>query len=695
MFNMRSKFLLIAGIVFLVAGGIFISTHFAAQDPVNGTPHVWPPYTDPKPRVVTRVQRPEIVASFGQVDTELRRLLARFGAPPLPDTYPADIAINVKPQEGLTIVETILHSSVADDFIGRFDRSSIFPGAIVDCMPYVRADLDMPTRSLSSLERNPYKVSLATYVPSLPDRANHRADWEVANGRQDTQSAYVLGTVYGEVSAQADNFTSPTRVRRTGRFAHSFSEAQAKLGISLNNPFVNIKVGRDSETKANRGVFLGMVQQEFFRLNASPLKEDASGPEAWLPDSPENRNALEGLSPSNTMMPGIPALIREVRYGRVIIVAFEVDWSQELRERFIHADGNDGSTSGSIDLFNSAFESASSGTIDVIIYGGGELPDLPSTIETIKGENSQLGDGVQLRVNKSNAVNVIDTILRSGSTWSSKQPGAPIGITFELLDDAGTQLKPLNTSLIELARAAKPSEGWNIQLDVQVNNDYEADSVLIGTLSGDWDFTFKAGDTTLVEFNRSVTAPESFSHTPTVEMPVVWSTRIGQFSIKIIEKDGFFRGSDDGSEFEFPGELVLRKPDSYDDYEAKLIEIERKIESLSGMFRQTLQLDNASDAPESFQASAFGEWLNRRTELSLFVPQVRGGLDQLKELQRAAISDLVRMQDSGADTLAVTDAGNTYNIKGKPDMRAYIAYIRSTIVSFEDVLHSVEDYLDR
>lgn len=480
-------------IVFSLWGGTNLVSRLTAGNPDSEEPRQWEAYPGPAPRVVKAKPPPVIEAKFDNLDSELRQLLARFGSPPMPATYPTDIAVNVKPQEGLTIVESILHSSVADDFIGRFDRSSIFPGAIVDCMPYVRADLNSPTRSLLSLERHPYKVSLATYVPSSPSQADHRADWEVANGRQDTQSQYVLGTVYGEVNAQADNFTSPTRFRRTGRFAHTFSEAQAKLGISLNNPFVNIKIDRDSKAKASRGVFLGMVQQEFFRLNASPLKEDASGPDVWLPNNPQNIQALKGLAPSDAMMPGVPALIREVRYGRVIIVAFEVDLSEDFKSLDVHLDGNYGSNSGSVDVWNSAFERASSGTIDVIVYGGGELPTLPSVIDTIKVDTDKLGDGTQLRINKANAIQVIDTILESGSTWSSKQPGLPIGVTFELLDDGNAQLKPLNNSLIELARAAKPAEGWDIQLDAKINNDYDSDSIF-GKDSGEWDFTFKVGN---------------------------------------------------------------------------------------------------------------------------------------------------------------------------------------------------------
>ena len=696
---MARKFFVAVLIILALAYGIFrLSGCSNPQPPEDTETPDWPEWTPlVQPQAVEPEQEPLPKPEFDNLDTELRQLLASFGRPPLPSRYPRDVEIGARPADGLEIVTQILHSSLADDFIGRFDQGFIVPGAIVDCMPYVRADLNSSVRAMSGLRRNPYKVGLSTYVRDESiDVSTDRFNYTVEGALQSQQRQQITNTIYPRLNAEADQLRSPALFRRTARFARSYQEAQAKLGFSLSSPFVNIGLDTARESRSDRRVFLGVVQQEFFRLNAAPLAGgSASGPEVWLPSTEDNFRIIRGLAPDGRTLPGIPAIISEVRYGRVIIVAFEVDWSEERDELDLHVDGKYQSTSASVDVWREEIAKSRSATVDVFVYGGGPLPELPDLIDVEPEEGDAPGGAThRLRLDKESAVQVVDAILDAGRSWSSTQPGRPISVTFELLDDAGTVLKPLNTSLVELARAGRPGGGWKMVLTADVRNDYDKDSIFTGTDSGDWRFWWRHNGGELAHFDESVTATTRFVLTRPISSPAVWDSRVGGFEIEIIEDDGGFRGGSDGSNFSFPEEVKLDKPAAYHDFEAFLPEVEESLLALSEKFRETMKLESSQSSVE-FQREASAAYKEHLADLESELATVTDRTLQLRQLGEKAIARMRSLRDNGVQPISHGDAGNTYTIVGKPDLTPYVEYVELTMRRAEQTRRNINRYVDR
>jgi len=655
----------------------------------------WPPYVHTLIPNVPAPKTPEQVEpTFTNTGSELRQLLARFGTPPRPTTYSSDVALGVKPSEGLKIVEQILHSSLADDFVGRFDNNFIVPGGIIDCMPYVRADLDSPVHALTGLNRHEYKVALYTFVRDDPNSTGkERNVWTIRPGLQKPQSQQFHNEIYSSLGTQSDQLRSPTRFRRSARFARSYSEAQAKLGFTLSNPFVNVSYDRSRESRSDRRVFLGMVQQEFFRLGAAPVPQDGqSGPDVWMSSDDGNIRALKDLIPTGNALPGIPAIISEVRYGRVIIVAFETEWNEAQDEMDLHIDGNYQGTSASVDAWKKAFDSSASGTIDIIVYGGGDLPVLPGGVEVEKGNDSN--EEKKLRINKEVAVETIDKILADGMHWSSEQPGLPISVVFELLDDGGTVLKPINTSLVEMARAASPSGGWIINLHLDVKNDYDDDSFFTGTDSGDWKFWLKAHEKEIDYFDQDVTADASFDRVGKLDIPAHWGQRVGGFSIKIVEDDGGLRWGADGSEFEFNDELKLEKPAAYRDFEDHVRATQIELARLTSTFQKALRLEGASDKDDSLQKTTHGEWVKTIQRLQAELEPMGEKVNTLRNLRDEALAAMNAIRDGGVPGIVEHDAGNTYTITGKPNLTGYMNHVSNTTAAIERSFNNIKAYAD-
>ncbi len=611
-------------------------------------------------------------------DSELAKVIRDLGAPPVPSYTDGEI-VGLKPSDGLGVVAGVLHTSTVESFIGRFDSTFIVPGAIVDCVPYVRADLGANVRALGSLERQPYEVDLFTFAhsPSGEDSTgDSRAHWTVGGSRQDQQRGELQG-IMARLQGDAEKYRSPVRYRQSVRYARTLEEAQARLGLSLRSRFVEADLDAQRRGSRDRAVFIGMAQQEYFRLGVSPSDTaPKAGPEAWIVDNPANLKSIQAMNSRGEGWPGVPALLSSVRYGRVIIVAFEIEIESEQEWLDLNGKYENPSSSFEVHAWNEALRRHRGATIDVIVYGGGTIPS-GLGVDVVEGAESRLGEGIgtqddapgqvsrpvtHIQVSKAKVIDVLQELIDSGKKWGPESLGLPIGLEMVLLDDAGTALRPFQFSMATLAQQFENQPGWNIYLTGNINRDFDSG----WGDAGDWELELDVAGEAAIRWNGDVKDPTTIQLNGRVGRPSGWGATLASSELRIKDvDDGFMRGGDDNSSAGF-GSIINTAPAEVTTFWSLAGEHEIKFASFSDALadaRKTETWDSDSTAQEVFatrHAEALKVLRSRQPAMSKSVDAlITAGLTAQQALERRRTGDL-KVSTSSDD--------NSYTVTACPDV---------------------------
>ena len=677
---MRVKVLV--AVVAIVAAFTFLRDLFAASPKERS---VWPP-PPAAGEALVNTETPEPESPPTEVSfvcladsTELTELLKSFGAPPRPNSFSFEPLVGLKPQEGMKVLETVLYSGYPESFLGRFDHDYVVPGAVIDCMPFVRADLEEPVRTMGGLARAQYKVVLQN-----SDGGTTPVEWKIPASKQDEQIATIKTDVIAPVQSRADQFATTTRLTLREQMARSFTEAQARIGLSLETKLLDVSAEYSVHSTKERSVFLGMIEQEYYRLSAAEIG-DTVGPYGWLADDPRNLQVLRGLEPNGEALPGVPAVIKEVRYGRIVLFAFELDRAALDQELEVHAEGRKGTTKVTLDAWGKLLQQSQSNTALLMVYGGGVLPDIGA--EAIPKSSDSY------EVASDQARKTLDKILDAGKEWNKDNPGVPIGIEFQLLDAAGTRLAPFTSSLTTMVSQLESGANWAFDLEVEeVGDDFDG-----GSESGEWKIylnsTTDENRETLFngEHEYSVDSGSSFAAHDASKDPVFWGQDLGEYKLLISEQDDFLRGGDDESTCFLTPAIRLDEPAAQREFRVAALELGNQFLSLQETLVETMSLEGADGSVSSAQANAEAAHEKGLEALAVLVTQASAGLNALKAKHEAAKEALTTLENVGIKATGSADS-NDYVLSARPSLTNYHRWNQSVVDRYGAALRTARAY---
>lgn len=639
--------------------------------------------------------------------TALDDAVRAYGYPPTPLVYRGDmtIGIRVDPAATHTIVDRILFTEHPEAFIGHFDRSFLVPGTIIDCMPFVRADLGGAVGTLNDLRRHPYNL-IAYAFPRGGSGEQERTSWQVDGGRQDQQRKLVNDRLKDfhsdkDRASGIHRYRTPVRTEVFWTDARTYEEAMVKSGLSASFPIKQVLVGLDASTSnltnKNRRVVLGVIRQEFYRLGIA-AQSDASGPSAYIINDDANVQHLRSLMGTKATVPGIPALVTSVSYGRLVLFAYERTGSEQGARSGASVSGKWKGVGGSLDLDDEQFRQSSSEAVRIFVFGGDTVPTGFGELATPDPEGAT-ASGSQGEVPPANAATAIEALVNGLREWNGEL-GIPVGIEFTLLDGS-TTLRPFLMSMAEMARATAPNVGWTFDAWADIKGNF--DPGIAGL--GDWDFKLLLQDHELLRFHRGIAdgakfwvsnlAKESVAQRTNVfpNQPAEWGQSFTGFFIDLKENDPS-PNPDDRKNLAFGDSLVLERPEAYRAFEASLESAKASLADLTRLFEEVRRVERA-DARSEAQSAMHRSWQTALAQLRAKVEQDRPIFAKLKRDAEAAKQALVSLEQNGVSITGAHDNGNTFRIVGQPHLSGYRLYVEQTQNSIEVAFRNIENHVKR
>lgn len=303
-----------------------------------------------------------------------------------PPTETAVVADGV-PYRVLQVRREVVNDVIEHAFLQDLAQAHVYPGAVIQGRQLTKGDV-----APIPLARQPGTITLVTdLVTNSPGRqsstVSSATEENVSHARQ-------------QLLQQLAPQDSPGLLKTEFQQAHTYREAGAKLGISIQGSGFGIDANASIDSSMKTSTVVAIIRQVYYTAVFAPAGAGAAG--IW-PDSVQAQDLIVHYAGAGNP----PLYVDSVQYGRLICVTVQGAHSSHALTGALKASWS-ASVSGDVSLDANAKHvlSASEARVYTIgVLGGGQF--------------QQLGD----------PISDLDKVFRSGLVFNVNNPGAPISFT--------------------------------------------------------------------------------------------------------------------------------------------------------------------------------------------------------------------------------------------------------------------------
>jgi len=444
-------------------------------------------------QVIAEIGKTEkIDEGINDLDRDLIAAYHRFSFVPPSNNLELDVPTDFRAsKEGLAEVRRLIQPGSAQEFIGVLNNEEfLYPGRIISITPIARPDYRLPQQSLGGLTLQSYKVFASAVTANgktLRDAAEREVqfhDAKIPAGLQSATSEHYERFLQRLQSQGAHASNGHTVfIYKT---AHTLEEGFQQLGINASYGALSLDVDTRGEFRDEQQHIFMMLKQEYFRVRSDTAHESPHVLTARVQSTPTNVETLTNLSEWKRTDDGsipyqqVPAVIRSVTYGRVVLVASETKEFTKAEIDRLMLEYSTPTASARIEFERALKELLERATFKLVTWGGGatKVPDLKSGVSA---------DQVAA---------IFAEAAGSEAKWDNNHPGRAIGFSAQYLDQATTQAHSFSLSDKSLL-AASPGYPTDARFAFFCGDDQD------GFLKGAGEFDFKL-ESTLPKGNEPV-----------------------------------------------------------------------------------------------------------------------------------------------------------------------------------------------